>query len=85
MNEPATILCPACGLAMIRKDASLDRGVEIDTYQCPDEECARKAVVVFEPPGGLSEEDQSWVEREIARRGAFFPSDYRPGGAGRLR
>lgn len=55
--------------------AQSEQGPPLDCYQCPDDTCKRKAIVVFEPSGGLSEKEATFVEREIARRGAFFPSD----------
>lgn len=49
----------------------------VEAYAC---ECGRKAVVMFEHKGGLTEDEQGWVEREVARRGSFFPGDYGGGG-----
>lgn len=74
------VLCPNCGAEMdvastVREDEQ-KRPLHIDMYRCPVDECARKAVLVHEPSGGLAEDQRSFVEREIARHGAFFPSDY---------
>lgn len=76
MSDPLRIPCPACTEPMARVEVVDEPRVKLDTYRCNREACGRKAVVVFEPEGGLSEPEQSFVEREIARRGAFFPSDF---------
>lgn len=52
----------------------------VEFYAC---ECGHKAVVMFEVRGMLSAEEQSWVDREVARRGSFFPTDFKQG-AGRF-
>lgn len=81
-----TILCRECGAAMEAAETVTPprgRGPTIQMFQCPAEECARRAAVIYEPAGGLSEDDRSFVEREVARRGAFFPGEY-TGGGGRF-
>ena len=81
MAEPYVLTCPGCAGAMarvqeVRKDG-LGRPIEVDLYKCGDDDCARRVVVFFEPSGGaLSADDRSWVEKEVGRLGAFFPSDY---------
>lgn len=52
-------------------------GPVIEFYAC--EACGAQAALQFAPQGGLSADDASWVEREVAARGAFFPADYRAG------
>lgn len=80
MTREPVLRCPACESEMLvvermRQDDQR-RPLHIDLYRCPAEECGRKAVVMFEPAGGLAEDQRTFVEKEIARRGAFFPSDY---------
>lgn len=77
----ATLTCPACGsdMRLLREQESpegLASGVKMETHQCPADHCGRKAVVVYEPASGHSAESATWVEKEIARTGAFFPGDY---------
>lgn len=72
--------CPACGVDLQKsgeiKEDEQGRPLAIELYQCVDASCGRKAVLMFEPKGGLSADQRGFVEREIARHGAFFPSDY---------
>lgn len=74
------ITCPSCFGAMSRREVveqpSGVPGPRIELYQCVDAECARKAALMYEPGGGLTEDQKTFVEREVARLGAFFPSDY---------
>jgi hypothetical protein len=56
------------------------KGPTIEMYACERDGCQRRAGLIFEPEGGLTDEQQSWVEVEIARRGSFFPSDYTQSG-----
>ena len=80
IGEPIPLPCVACQRQMERiKTVEKDdkgRPLHIEMYQCADEACARKAVLMYEPLGGLAEDQRSFVEREIARSGSFFPSDY---------
>lgn len=72
----ADIACPACGSGMARRETvSQDNGPRIELYQCSGG-CGRKAALIHEPGGGLTEDQKSFVEREVARLGAFFPADY---------
>lgn len=48
----------------------------MEFYRCGKVECGRKAVVIYEPATGMDHDTRSWVDKEIARRGAFFPGDY---------
>jgi hypothetical protein len=79
----AVIVCPACGGAMLLEGQPIvppkGKGPTVEMYQCEGEMCQRRAALIFEPEGGLTDEDRSWVEREVARRGAFFPADYTGG------
>lgn len=74
----ATITCIRCGDVLTQKDRvqSPGDGPTIEMYECMRENCGRRAAVIFEPEGGLTDDQQSWVETEIARRGSFFPGDY---------
>jgi hypothetical protein len=60
-----------------------DNGPLLDVFECT--RCQIKSVLITEPVGGITAKQESWVEREVAARGSFFPQDYRPGGHGRLR
>lgn len=83
-----TLECRKCGdpLADVA-DEGITQGTDgpqILVYRCP--RCEIKAVVIFEPTGGVTPEQESWVQREVAARGHFFPSDFTVGGSfGRLR
>jgi hypothetical protein len=70
------VICKHCGDAMTMQETVVapNQGPTIEMYLCARDD--RKAAVVYEPEGGLDEQAQSWVEREIARRGSFFPSDF---------
>lgn len=70
------IACQSCGTPIVRIEEMRENGVVVDLYKCQVADCGRKVVIVFEPEGGYSEDQQGFVQREIARRGAFFPSDY---------
>lgn len=85
MSDVLAIACQGCGEAMARVE-EVDQGkVRFDLYRCNMKDCARKVVVLFEPTGGLTPAEEPLVKREIARRGAFFPSDFNNGGGfGRL-
>ena len=50
------------------------QGGTLAFYKCPA--CGRGAGLIFESVDGMDAEAQGWVEREIAARGSFFPSDY---------
>jgi hypothetical protein len=81
---PLEIPCPAgCAtvLERVMDETESAKGPRIEVYRCPDTACARKVAVIYEPGGGLSQDQRTWVEREVARTGAFFPQDY-PGMGG---
>lgn len=69
-------------MLLVAEEKESEDGPRVEVYQCERGDCGRRVAVVYEPAGGMSEEQQSWVEREVARHGAFFPSDYRGGGSG---
>lgn len=73
-----TVLCKHCGTTMVMQETvqAPNHGPLIEMYLCPQEACDRKAGVLYEPEGGLDEAQTSWVDREIARRGSFFPTDW---------
>ena len=78
-----TILCSTCHQPLQRQSAlstpQTDEGPRIDVYLC--EACqAGKVAVLFELDGAHVAPYEGWVQREVARRGAFFPSDYTRGG-----
>lgn len=61
-----------------------DTGPKIVLWKCPDAACQRKAALIQEPSNGMTQEDENWVMREVARSGAYFPADGRaPGRFGR--
>lgn len=72
------VLCRRCGDVMERKEtiSAGDDGPTVEMYECPRQECGRKAGVIYEPEGGLTGDQQSWVEREVGMRGSFFPTDW---------
>lgn len=89
MSDPLTIPCHVCGRVMQRIEEFREDRAAFDLYQCQQASCGRKTSIVFEPEGGPTPDERSFVEREVARRGAFFPSDYTrgvgklgPGGGG---
>ncbi len=70
--------CADCGGSMQRVEE-----VEHPTAKCrflwffECQQCQRRAVLQWEKPdGSLTPEEESWVEREVANRGSWFPSDY---------
>lgn len=81
IRDPYIITCPACHLQMERIETFREDRIAFDAYKCPEPTCAKNVGVIFEPDGGFNEEERSFIEREIARRGAFFPSDYRSMGS----
>lgn len=57
------------------EEAESQTGPKFVIYKC--EACGRKAALILEPAtGAMTDSQKSWVEREVARHGAFFPSDY---------
>ena len=54
----------------------------IDLYACA-QGCSGKFAVIFELDGAYVQPEPGFVEREVARRGAFFPADYAGGRHGR--
>lgn len=87
MIEALQFVCHECGspverIQEINEPENMLTGVRIDVYQCSNEPCKRRAVIVYEPTGGLTETQQTWVEKEVMRTGSFFPSDFRGGGFG---
>ena len=86
-SQPLTVLCPACHQPYARVDTvpQSDQGPRIEFYQCLGADCAGtggKLAVLFEVDGAHAAPEPGFVQREIARRGAFFPSDHTRG-AGR--
>lgn len=82
--QEIAVPCPGCQAQMSRVQVvAQDKGPRIELYKCANDECARKAALVYEPGTGLTQDQQTFIEREIARMGAFFPSDYTGSGLGR--
>lgn len=61
-------------MTLIEKVTTPGEGPQIEMYQCPN--CQLRAALTYEPVGGFTEAQQSWVEQQIAMRGSFFPSDF---------
>ena len=77
-----TIICPACHQPYTRSEVveQSAEGPRIEFYRC--ETCvAGKLAVLFELDAAHAPPAPGFVEREIARHGAFFPSS---GGLGRF-
>ena len=88
MSDAPALSCPSCGLMMVltgTERGESGRPLLVHLYQCADVDCARRGAVFFEPAtgGAVTAEEKTWVERVIARHGAFFPSDHT--GSGGLR
>lgn len=77
--KPRRIECDKCG-AMLERVAEVpvsERNPRMEIYQCKAEGCIpTKIALIFEPERALSAEQKTFVERELARHGAFFPHDY---------
>lgn len=79
MADEALIRCVSCRDVLTRQheQAHPDGSAHLEFYACNG--CGRKLALFWEMTGqGASPETQSWVEREVAIRGAFFPNDIRP-------
>lgn len=75
------VACRQCGSPMRSKDEqdAPDQTAHITLHVCG---CGRKAMVIYEPGAGASDEALSWVEQEVKRHKSFFPSDFTGGGGG---
>lgn len=74
----ASIRCSECQAEMSPVEGPLTPpkgGPVFHIFECPNDGCKRRAALIFEPIGGMTDDERSWVEREVARRGSFFPSD----------
>jgi ribosomal protein S27E len=73
---PTSVACSRCGETMVvaEKVSTPGDGPQIEMHQCGN--CNLRAALIYEPEGGLSEVQRSWVEQQIAQRGSFFPSDF---------
>lgn len=79
MSDEAAIRCASCRDLMRRvsEQANPDRSAHLEFYACQG--CGRKLALWWELTGAEpSAEQRSWVEREVAAKGSFFPSDYAP-------
>lgn len=79
------VLCARCDSVMkcVEVVTSPGNGPRIEMFQCPLDTCGLKAALMFEMMGGITDEQRSWVEKEVARRGSFFPVDFGGGGGPR--
>ncbi len=78
MTDPLTILCATCHQPLERFDAvdQSEHGPRQDYYQCSRDGCTGgKLAVLFELSGEHAPIEPGFVQREVARRGAFWPSD----------
>lgn len=51
--------------------------VRLEIYQCSVAACGLKVALWWEIDGkALSPDQMTWVERQVAARGAFFPADF---------
>lgn len=79
MAGDSSLTCNNCGdlmkyvTTMTYPDGA---GPILEAYECERSECGRKAVLAFQPQGGLTKEHESWVDQELRRTGSFFPSDW---------
>lgn len=78
MTDPLVILCPSCRQPLERGEVidQTDKNPRIDFYACPREGCQGNKIAVFFEVSGQHTHEPGFVEREIARRGAFFPADF---------
>jgi hypothetical protein len=80
MADEQLLRCADCGTSMRRVEEVLHPTAKcrfLEFYQCNGEACQRKLVLQWEKSDGtLSEEEESFVEREVRLRGSWFPSDY---------
>jgi len=86
MTTETQVVCHACGVLMLVANTieQSESGPRIVLLQCPDASCGRKSALIQEPSSGMTQESENWVMREVARSGAYFPSDGRaPGRIGR--
>lgn len=79
MTEEQLMRCADCRSSMRRVEA-IDHPVMkvrfLEFYQCTNDNCQRKAVLQWERPDGqLTDEDLTWVEREVMNKGHWFPPD----------
>lgn len=63
-----------------------EQGPRMEFLKCATPQCAGgRVAVIFEMHGANARPEEGFVEREVARRGAFFPSDYTGGGGRQFR
>lgn len=76
MKAETTISCRRCADPMVQIDQVVapKDGPIIEVQQC--ERCELKVVLIFEPHGGLTTDQQTWVERVVGEKGSFFPTDF---------
>lgn len=61
-------------MAQVEQAAHPERVIVLEFYQC--DACGRKGAVWWEIEKGSAKNAQGWVEKEVAARGSFFPSDW---------
>ena len=78
-DTQVVVLCPTCRAEMVRMTCLEATGEtpRIETYQCQRGDCRRRPkLAVIHEFEGFTPEVESFVRREVARTGAFFPSDF---------
>lgn len=84
MADEQLLRCADCR-GVMRRVEEIDHPVAkcrfLDFYQCENTSCQRKLVLQWERPDGkLTEEDLSFVEREVQNRGYWWPNESGGGG-----
>jgi hypothetical protein len=73
------VVCRKCGELMVAGDVLAypgGQGPDLEFFACESPGCQRKAAVMFEPERARTDEENTWVERAVAQRGAFFPHEF---------
>lgn len=76
----SAVVCLRCGEPAVKTDTVEHpkgrQGPLIEMYKCEADTCGARAALMFEPVGGVNDDEASWVEKEVAKRGSFFPTDF---------
>lgn len=84
MADEQLLRCADCRSVMRRVEEVLhpvEKVRMLEFYQCTSDPCQRKLVLQWERPDGrLTDEDLSFVEREVLNRGYWWPSEAGGGG-----
>lgn len=87
MADPQLLRCPRCAEPLKRQEEIPygDGQMFLELYICTRDGCGQQFAGWWSLQGALSSEQQSWVEQQVMRRGAFFPADITGGrGPGRF-